>query len=79
MLQSKEGCVSNTVEKLIDVKQSPAIDFSLSANEACKNSPVTFKAENFNDTTGIKQWYFNFDDNNFSGDSVVMQCLLKWR
>ncbi len=65
-VESKEGCASDTVEKLINVKQAPAIDFNLSVNEACKNTPVSFKAENLNDTIGIKQWYFNLGDNNFS-------------
>lgn len=73
-VKTKEGCASDTAEKNFTVVQAP--DISFIKNDACKETPVQFTAQNFSDTIGIKQWYWNFDDNNFSLDSSALHTYL---
>jgi gliding motility-associated-like protein len=66
-VESKEGCASDTVQKIFTVADAPTIDFTTS--DACKDDPVLFTSKNFNDTVGVKLWYWNFSDGSFSLDS----------
>ncbi len=68
IVKSTEGCI-DTVEKNIIVEQLLSIDFTTSG--ACKDLPVQLNAENSYNATGIKKWYWNFGDNNFSGRQNV--------
>ena len=68
IVKSTEGCI-DTVEKNITVEQLPSIDFTTAG--ACKDLPVQFNAESPNNASGIKQWYWNFGDNNFSASQNV--------
>lgn len=74
-VSTKEGCSSDTAVKDFTVSQAPQIDFT--KNDTCKNDPVKFSAENFTNAISVKQWYWNFGDNNFSLDSSVLHAYSK--
>ncbi|MEO8712437.1 MAG: PKD domain-containing protein [Parafilimonas sp.] len=73
-VKSKEGCASDTIEKNFTVMQAPDINFK--ANDACNKTSIQFIAQHSNDTIGIKQWYWDFNDNNFSVDSSASHIYL---
>ena len=68
-VKTEEGCASDTAKKNFSVAAAPAIDFL--KTDACKNDSIQFTAENFSNTIGINQWYWNFDDESFSTDAVL--------
>jgi PKD repeat protein len=74
-VKTKQGCASDTVSKIITIKQSPSVGFA--KDDVCIGSPVHFSAENFTDTIAIGQWHWNFDDNSFAHDPGVSHTYSK--
>jgi gliding motility-associated-like protein len=60
-VKTKEGCISDRTEKVINIQQHPDISMQ-EAMDACKNEPVLFVADNTNPALPVQQWHWNFGD-----------------
>jgi PKD repeat protein len=74
-VRTKEGCASDTIRKVITIKQSPTISFT--GKDVCLGSPVHFAAENFTAVNSIAEWQWDFGDNSFSAGSSVQHLYSK--
>ena len=70
VVETLEGCVSDTSYKTIRVDVAPRVSFT--ANDACKNTPVIFTARNLAEAPYVSEWQWNFGDGEtYTGDSVI--------
>ena len=69
-VKTKEGCVSETIQKIITIQQHPDISMQ-EAMDACKNEPVVFVATNSNPATPVQSWHWNFGDGANAGVASV--------
>ncbi|HEU5365079.1 MAG TPA: PKD domain-containing protein, partial [Hanamia sp.] len=61
---SSAGCVSNSFVSGFTVESRPVI--SADINDGCVNMPVSFNAQQSDNLTSVKNWHWDFGDNNFS-------------
>jgi gliding motility-associated-like protein len=57
---TKEGCISETVIKNLEVFKRPDIVFD--ANDVCVDDPVVFSGTNLNPAVNISEWNWKFGD-----------------
>jgi gliding motility-associated-like protein len=73
-VKTKEGCVSDLLEKQIQVEPKPQIQ--MQAEDACFREPVLFEG-NLIGATPVKQWYWNLGDGKRDSGSSVSHVYLK--
>jgi gliding motility-associated-like protein len=61
---SSAGCLSNSFVSGFTVEPQPVITAVI--KDGCINMPVSFNAEQTDNLTSVKNWHWDFGDNNFS-------------
>lgn len=69
-VKTKEGCISETVEKSIAVQPHPEITM-VEALDACRKEPVLFEAVNNNSNIPVQSWHWNFGDSSTADAASV--------
>jgi gliding motility-associated-like protein len=61
VVKSDNGCVSDTVNKIVNIESKPLAKFGYSA-PLCENKPIRFNDSSVVNYGSIQQWYWKFDN-----------------
>ncbi|HEX5024284.1 MAG TPA: PKD domain-containing protein [Agriterribacter sp.] len=70
LVKTKEGCISERTEKVVNIQQHADITMQ-DAADACKDEPVLFVATNNNPTLPIAQWNWDLGDGTTANTASV--------